>query len=81
LGFTKTVRIGKTPVKFMAEVHYSIIRPETYSTEWNFVFRAARLSTAPLNEKMGICLYSLKNALIFDILNKNYLKQGLSAST
>jgi hypothetical protein len=47
LGLTKTVRIGDTPVKFRAEVHYAIIRPETFGTEWTFIFRFAPVIKSP----------------------------------
>ena len=36
LGITKTTRWGKTPVKLRAELHYSLIKPDDYGTEWNF---------------------------------------------
>ena len=36
LGVTKTVRVGKLPVKLRAEVHYSVIRPDSYGEVWNF---------------------------------------------
>jgi len=36
LGVTKTVRFGKMPVKLRAEVHYSVIRPDSYGEVWNF---------------------------------------------
>ena len=35
LGVTKTLRWGSTPVKLRAELHYSVIKPEDYGTEWN----------------------------------------------
>jgi len=35
LGITKTVRIGKTPVKIRFEPQYSIIKPDNSGTEWN----------------------------------------------
>jgi hypothetical protein len=35
LGVTKTSRWGKTPVKLRVEVHYSLVKPEDYGTEWN----------------------------------------------
>ncbi len=35
LGVTKTVRWGKMPVKLRAEVHYSVVRPESYGDVWN----------------------------------------------
>jgi len=35
LGVTKTVRVGKLPMKLRAEVHYSIVRPESYGEAWN----------------------------------------------
>jgi len=36
LGVTKTVRIGKMPAKLRAEIHYSVIRPDSYGEVWNF---------------------------------------------
>ena len=46
-GFTKMVRFGKMPVKFMAEVNYSVVRPDTYGTEWKFIFRVAPVIPSP----------------------------------
>jgi hypothetical protein len=46
-GGTKTVRFGKTPVKFRAEVHYSVIRPDDFGTEWTFIFRVAPVIPSP----------------------------------
>ncbi len=43
LGVTKTVRWGKMPFKLRAEVHYSVIQPDDYGTEWNF-----RLQVTPV---------------------------------
>ncbi len=36
LGLTKTTRWGNTPFKLRAELHYSVIKPENYGTQWNF---------------------------------------------
>ncbi len=36
LGVTKTTRWGKTPIKLRAEIHYSLIKPDDYGTDWNF---------------------------------------------
>ncbi len=39
IGINKTVQFGKVPVRFGAEVHYSVIRPDDVaSAEWNFRF-------------------------------------------
>jgi hypothetical protein len=39
LGFASTVNIGKVPVRFGAEVHYTIIKPDhVLYTEWDFRF-------------------------------------------
>jgi hypothetical protein len=43
LGITKTIRAGKLPMKLRAEVHYSIIRPESYGEVWN-----VRLQVTPV---------------------------------
>jgi hypothetical protein len=47
LGVTKTVRIGNTPIKLRSEVHYSVIRPETFGIEWTFIFRVAPVIANP----------------------------------
>jgi hypothetical protein len=33
-GFAKTVRIGKTPVRFACEFQYFVVSPDRFSTEW-----------------------------------------------
>ena len=39
LGFNTTVNFGKVPVRFGAEVHYSVIRPDSIpAPEWDFRF-------------------------------------------
>jgi len=48
LGVTKMVRFGKMPVKFLAEVNYSVVRPDTYGTEWKFIFRIAPVVPSPV---------------------------------
>jgi hypothetical protein len=47
LGFTKTLRIGETPFKIRGEVQYSVIRPDSFGTEWTFVFRIAPVIPSP----------------------------------
>lgn len=42
-GITKTLRIGKTPVKLRFEPQYSVIKPKDFGTCWNF-----RLQIAPV---------------------------------
>jgi hypothetical protein len=49
LDLTKTVRFWTTPVKFRAEVHYAVIRPETFGTQWTFLYRAAPVIKSPLS--------------------------------
>ena len=36
LGLTKTTRWNGTPIKLRAELHYSLIKPDDFGTEWNF---------------------------------------------
>jgi hypothetical protein len=39
IGYTKTVQFGKVPVRFGAELHYSVIQPDDVpGAEWNFRF-------------------------------------------
>jgi hypothetical protein len=36
LGITKTVRIGKMPMKLRFEPQYSIVHPDDFGPVWNF---------------------------------------------
>jgi len=47
LGVTKTVRWGKTPVKLRAEVHYSVIRPDSYGDVWNIRLQITPVIKSP----------------------------------
>lgn len=47
IGVTKTVRFGDLPVKLRAEVHYSIVRPETFGESWNFRFQITPVIKSP----------------------------------
>lgn len=47
LGLTKTVRIGKTPVKLRFEPQYSIIRPDDLGAEWNFRIQISPVIQSP----------------------------------
>jgi len=47
LGVTKTVRFGKMPVKLRAEVHYSVIRPDSYGDAWNFRLQITPVIKSP----------------------------------
>ena len=47
LGLTKTTRWGKTPVKLRAELHYSIVKPDDYGTEWNFRIQITPVINSP----------------------------------
>jgi hypothetical protein len=39
IGFTKTIQIGKVPVRIGTEIHYSVIKPDDVAgAEWNFRF-------------------------------------------
>ena len=39
IGFNSTVNIGKVPVRFGAELHYSVIKPDdVLGTKWDFRF-------------------------------------------
>jgi len=46
-GFTKMIRFGKMPVKLLCETNYSVVRPDTYGTEWKFIFRFAPVIPSP----------------------------------
>ena len=47
LGYTKTVRMGKTPVKLRIEPQYSIIRPNDYGNVWNIRIQIAPVLKSP----------------------------------
>ena len=47
LGFTKTVAIGSTPVKFRIEPQYSIIKPDDYGNVWNIRIQIAPIIQSP----------------------------------
>ena len=47
LGVTKTIRLGKTPVKMRIEPQYSLIRPDDYGTEWNIRIQIAPVISSP----------------------------------
>ena len=49
LGVTKTVRMGKVPVKLRGEVHYSIIRPDSFGEVWNFRFQITPVIGSPFS--------------------------------
>ena len=51
LGYTKTVRIGKTPVKMRLEPQYSIIRPDNYGNVWNIRLQIAPVIKSPFLNK------------------------------
>jgi hypothetical protein len=47
LGVTKTVRVGKLPMKLRAEVHYSIVRPDSYGEVWNIRLQITPVIKSP----------------------------------
>jgi len=47
LGVTKTVRVGKLPMKLRAEVHYSVVRPDSYGDAWNFRLQVTPVIKSP----------------------------------
>jgi hypothetical protein len=49
LGISKTIQMGKVPVRFGAEVHYSVITPDdTPGAEWDFRFYVIPAAPAAL---------------------------------
>ena len=51
LGITKTIRIGKTPMKIRLEPQYSIVRPDDFGTVWNFRFQITPVIQNPFRRK------------------------------
>ena len=50
LGITKTTRWGNKPFKLRAEIHYSIIKPEDYGTEWNLRLQFTPVINSPMKK-------------------------------
>ena len=50
LGLTKTIRVGKLPVKLRAEAQYSVVSPRSFGSEWRFVFRIAPVIPSPFSK-------------------------------
>jgi hypothetical protein len=50
LGYTRTVKIGNTPYKIRFEPQYSIVRPESYGTVWNFRLQIAPVIKSPFKD-------------------------------
>ena len=48
LGYTKTIRVGSTPLKLRIEPQYSIIRPDDYGNVWNLRIQIAPIFKNPL---------------------------------
>lgn len=51
LGVTKTVKIGKVPIKMRFEPQYSIIKPDDLGSSWNFRFQIAPVIPNPFLRK------------------------------
>ena len=47
IGYTKTIRLGNTPVKIRFEPQYTIIRPSDYGNVWNFRLQIAPVIKSP----------------------------------
>ena len=47
LGVTKTVRVGKLPMKLRAEVHYSVVQPDSYGDAWNIRLQVTPVIRSP----------------------------------
>ena len=47
IGYTKTIRLGNTPIKIRFEPQYTIIRPSDYGNVWNFRLQIAPVIKSP----------------------------------
>jgi hypothetical protein len=47
IGYTKTIRLGNTPVKIRFEPQYTLIRPGDYGNVWNFRLQIAPVIKSP----------------------------------
>ena len=47
LGYTRTVKMGKTPVKLRIEPQYSLVSPEGYGNVWNIRIQIAPIIKSP----------------------------------
>lgn len=50
LGLTKTTRWGGRPYKLRIELHYSLIKPEEYGTEWNLRLQCTPVIQSPFKK-------------------------------
>jgi hypothetical protein len=46
-GVTKMVRAGNLPIKLLGEINYSVVSPDSFGTEWKFIFRVAPVIKSP----------------------------------
>lgn len=44
---TKTVRVGSLPMKLRAEVHYSVVRPDSFDEKWNLRLQITPVIKSP----------------------------------
>ena len=51
LGITKTIRLGKMPLKVRFEPQYSLIKPDDFGTTWNFRFQITPVIPSPFAKK------------------------------
>jgi hypothetical protein len=51
LGVTKTVLVGKTPMKLRLEPQYSVVRPEDFGTEWNIRLQVTPVIQSPFGRR------------------------------
>ena len=49
IGVAKTTTIAGLPVKFNAEVDYSVVRPDSFGTEWLFKFSVTPVIKNPFD--------------------------------
>ncbi len=53
IGVVKTVQLGKVPVRFGLEFHYSVIRPDNVGTEYGIRFYMIPAAPSALFDWMG----------------------------
>jgi hypothetical protein len=51
LGISKTIRIGKMPMKLRFEPQYSIVHPDDFGPVWNFRFQITPVLPNPFRRR------------------------------
>ena len=51
LGIGKTIKVGKMPLKIIAEIEYAVVRPDDLGQTWNFVLQITPVIPSPFAKR------------------------------